>query len=316
MSKYEMLDYDELQRRIGITPGETWHCGSNPAPVTTFEEEGVTYDDVMSYTGASPLMAGGFCLSEDINVNGLLLNHRDDNNTLWLCTEVEGWWTIPPSEIPDVPKPFWDGSLLTTGRYLTRTITISGVFIPPDASLVWYNRNALIQASSIVRGVGLLTMCGNESDVLNETLTPFDPFYDPPKMTLIQTADTPLIDTTRANGFTQFSLSFRCVNPAKLSLYEKSVSLPMEDTTGPGAVTRERLYRAFSLAAGEGGGDTTEYTEVRNIGDPLHPEATRRYGDVENVNLGSLIEDEQYPEFTPSTTPEERALYYRESGIS
>ena len=55
--------------------------------------------------------------------------------------------------------------MLTTGRYLTRTITISGCFIPPDQSLVWYNRDALIRVASIVRGVGLLAMCGNESPV-------------------------------------------------------------------------------------------------------------------------------------------------------
>src|SRR3982751_2039037 len=101
----------------------------------------------MTYTGWNPSIAGGLCLTNDINVNGLLLNHRDLNGTIWICTGIDGWWTTPPAEISDVPKPFWDGSLLTTGRYTVRTITISGCFIPPDKSLVWYNRKALIQVS-------------------------------------------------------------------------------------------------------------------------------------------------------------------------
>ena len=315
MSKYELMAYDELQQRIGIPPGETWHCGGNPADDVSYEEAGVTYDDVMSYTGRNPHLTGGVCLSEDINVNGLLLNHRDENNTLWLCTGIDGWWTLPPSEIPDVPKPFWDGSLLTTGRYLSRAITISGCFIPPDPSLVWYNRNALLQVAALVRGVGLLAMCGNETDVLNHEMTPSDPFLDPPKMTIIQTGDVPLIDTTRTNGFTQFSLSFRAVNSTKISVYEKNVPLPIEDTTGEFAVVRERKYHAFGTA------DTpvTDYGEVRNTSDPDDPGGTRSYAEVEKVNLDNLIKDEQWtdPDWEVNPPPpEEKDDYYQETGTA
>lgn len=312
MSKYELLNYDELKRRIGLQAEGLWHCGGNPADDISYEEAGVVYDDVISYTGRNQHAGGGLCLTEDINVNGLLLNHRDDNGTIWLCTNVEGWWTTPPAEIPDVPKPFWDGSLLTTGRYLSRTVTISGCFIPPDASLVWYNRQALIQVSAIVRGVGLLAMCGNETSTMNNETTPYDPFLDPPKMAIIQSADTPLIETTRPNGFTQFSLSFRCVYATKISVYERDTALPMEDTSGPLAVTRARLYRAF----GTPDAPTTEYNEVRNVLDPDRPGATRTYAEVEKVNLDSIIKDEEYPEFTAATPPEERDDYYIETGVS
>jgi len=289
MSIYEMMDYDELLRRIGIQPHETWHCGDNPAAEVVLDEPGITFDDPgIAYAGRNPKLVGGFCLSEDINVNGLLLNHRDANNTLWLCTGIEGWWTLPPSEIPDVPKPYWDGSLLTTGRYQSRTITISGLFIPPHPSLVWYNRDAILRACGIVRGVGLLAMCGNETPDLNEFTAQGDPFYDPPKMAIIQANDVPLIETTKTSGFTQFSLSFRSVNPAKISVYEQNASLPVEAV---GEVTRQRRYRAISLAADEGGGATTEYAELRYTTDPA---GDRRYPDVLGVNIDTLIEDEEY----------------------
>jgi Siphovirus-type tail component, C-terminal domain len=317
MSKYEMLDYDELQRRIGIEPGETWYCGGNPAEDVTYEEAGVTYNDVMAYVGRNPHIVGGLCLTEDINVNGLLLNHRDLNGTIWLCTGIEGWWTLPPSEIPDVPKPFWDGSLLTTGRYLMRTITISGCFIPPHPSYVWYNRDALIRVSAVVRGVGLLAMCGNENPVLNQSLTPDDPFYDPPKMTIIQTNDVPLIETIKPGGFTQFSLSFRCVNPVKLSVYEKSASLKIEDTSGALKVTRERYYRAFSMSAAEDAGPTTEYSEVLQI---LDTGNQRKYSEVQEVNLDSPIKDEELTEsgtYDPTaykTTESEQSIVLHNAG--
>jgi len=297
MSKYEMLDYDNLMRRVGLAPGETWFCGDNPPEDWKYEEAGFTYNDVRaSYEGRNQ-GHGTLCLSEDINVNGLLLNHRDRNNTIWLCTGVEGWWTLPPSELPDIPKPYWDGSMLTTGRYLMRTVTISGCFIPPDASWVRYNRDALIRSAAVVRGVGLLAMCGNESP----EITLDHPFFDPPKMAIIQMADVPLIETTKPNGFTQFSMSFRCVQPTKLSVYENIQTLPVEDA----GVTRERRYQAVSEPASEPG-QTTEYAEVLQI---ENTSGKRKYSDFKNVNLDSLIKDEEY---TESQDPADVAAAYRE----
>jgi len=298
MSQYEMMDYDNLLRRIGITPGQTWFCGNNPPPEWSYEEAGFAYNDVRaSYTGRNQ-GHGTLCLTEDINVNGLLLNHRDRNNTIWLCTGIEGWWTLPPADIEDVPKPYWDGSMLTTGRYLARNITISGCFIPPDASLVWYNREALIRCSAIVRGVGLLAMCGNDGP----TPTLDSLFSDPSKMATIQMADVPLIETLRPNGFTQFSLSFRCSQPTKLSLREKSTTIPVED----GGVTRKRKYQAISEPASEPGA-TTEYAEVMQIGATT---GTRDYAGLTKVNFDALIASEEYAE---SQTPSDIAAAYEET---
>ncbi len=297
MSKYEMIDYDTLLERVGITPGQTWFCGDNPPTELSYEQAGLTYDALAAYVGNNQLAGGGLCLSEDVNVNGLLLNHRDRNGTIWLCTEVEGWWTLPPSEIPDVPKPYWDGSLLTTGRYLTRTITISGCFIPPDPSLVWYNRDAILRVSSIVRGIGLLAMCGNQS----LEITPTSTFFDAPKMAIIQMNDVPLVETLRPNGFTQFSLSFRCVNPTKISLYEKSATIPVESD----GVVRTRLYRSFSETVAEGGAPTTSYGDLVEIENTA---AKRLYSGVERVSLDALIEGEEFTEGTVDQSP-----YYQQT---
>jgi hypothetical protein len=275
-----MLNYDGLMERVGITPGETWFCGDNPPVEWNYQEAGFVYDDVRSaYSGRNQGHAA-LCLGGDINVNGLLLNHRDLNGTVWICNDIEGWWTLPPSEIPEVPKPYWDGNLLTTGRYTARQITVSGCFLPPDPSLVWYNRDALMRVASIVRGVGLIALCGNQSPSLGRA----DPFFDPPKMAVIQMADVPLVETIRPNGFTQFSLSFRCIQPTKLSAYERSTTAPVEDA----GVTRERKYKAISSTAAEEPSPKlpTTYTEVK-LGE-------RKYTGLRNVNFDSLIPDETY----------------------
>jgi len=296
VSRYELVDYDGLQRRIGLEPGAPWHCGNNPSEEVVMNQSGLTFDDPkIKYAGRNPKLAGGIALTEDINVNGLLLNHRDANNTVWICNDIEGWWTLPPSEIPDVPKPFWDGSLMTTGRYLTRTITISGVFMPPHPALVWYCRDALLRVAGTVRGIGLLAMCGNENPEINRIETPTDPFLDQPKMAIIQANDVPMVETYNTKGHTRFSLSFKCVNPTKLSVYENVVELPHENA----GLVRTRKYHAFSLGVGEGGGLTTDYNELLLIKDT---DASRKYSGVKGVNLDFPIEDEEL--FTSGFTTE------------
>jgi hypothetical protein len=290
MSEYEMLNYDSLLQRIGIDPNETWFCGANQSENPVYDQPKATYDEPgAGFIGSSQGHAA-LCLTEDINVNGLLLNHRDANGTIWLCTGVEGWWTTPPSEISDVPAPYWDGSMLTTGRYLARTITISGCFIPRDKSLVWYNRDAILRAASIVRGVGVLAMCGNESPMITDT----SPFYDPAKMAMIQMADVPLIDTVRTDGFTEFSLSFRCSYPTKLAIREKSRPLVVGDDD----VKFTRRYKAFSTTAESGDPDTTSYGDISTLAGSADF-TERKFGSVQNVNYDALIAGEELTEANP-----------------
>ena len=283
MSVYELIDYDRLLDRVGINHEQKWFCGNNPAPELTYDEIGITYDDVVPYDGNSRHGQGGLCLSNDININGLTLNSRDANGTIWLCTGVEGWWTLPPSDIADIPKPYWDGSLLTTGRYQSRMITITGCFIPPDPSWVWYNRDLLLRVSSIVRGVGLICMCGNESP----DITSASVMYDPSKMAIIQMADVPLVETTKPNGFTAFSLSFKCSQPTKLSIQENTQILPI-----PG-VDLFRAYASFSrtLAGGDANSAETSYTELLGTGLPS-PNDKRTYEQVEFYDAEHPIQDE------------------------
>jgi hypothetical protein len=303
MSIYEMMQYDELLQRAGIQPGEVWHCGDNPAPEVPYDGSG-TYDGSSTYSGSGQ-SGSQFCLTGDINVNGLLLNHRDDNGTVWLCTNIEGWWGLPPNEIPDVPQPYWDGSLLTTGRYLPRTITISGTFIPPNKSWVWYNRDVLMRVAGIVRGAGLITLCGNESPDNHRLASGVDdqgnkyqylnPLYTPPKMAIIQMADTPLVETVNASGLTQFSLSFKCVQPNKLSIYENNAGLVVPD----GTATYERHYEAFSQEA-PGDPVTTEYAELTQVAGETY---ARQYQDVQWATLSALIPDEELTMSGPPPHP-------------
>jgi hypothetical protein len=108
-------------------------------------------------------------------------------------------------------------------------------------------------------------------------------------MAIIQMSDVPLIETTKPNGFTQFSLQFKCVQPAKLSIREQSASIPVEAA----GITRKRRYKAFSETTAElPGKETTQYVDLMEVqGDPVD----RTYKGVRELNFSSIIDGEEYP---------------------
>jgi hypothetical protein len=56
----------------------------------------------------SPYISG-LKLEADININGLILNTIDENNVVWVCTDIKNWWTLPEPEVPDIGRGLDDG---------------------------------------------------------------------------------------------------------------------------------------------------------------------------------------------------------------
>ena len=66
----------------------------------------------------------GLKLEGDISINGLVLNAIDEEKVIWVCTDIENWWTLPSPEVPDIQRGLDDGSYDVRGRWLARTVTI------------------------------------------------------------------------------------------------------------------------------------------------------------------------------------------------
>jgi len=92
----------------------------------------------------------GLKLEGDIQLGGLLLNTIDDNDVIWVCTDLEGWWNLPDSETPDLPRGWGDGSYDARGRYAARQITLTGEFLTQDPAQVEQARQDLIRAIDLV----------------------------------------------------------------------------------------------------------------------------------------------------------------------
>lgn len=140
----------------------------------------------------------GMQLRADISLNGLIFNTIDENNVVWVCTDIEGWWGQPDPEIQDIPRGLGDGSYDVKGRYAARIMTFNGVFLPPSADYAETARNKLIAATDLVRKTGWL--------IVDE---------DPPKASLVRLSGKPNIRSVNARGRTEFSIGLKSVDPIK-----------------------------------------------------------------------------------------------------
>lgn len=105
----------------------------------------------------------GLKLNADIEINGLTLNTIDDNGVVWVVSDIDGWWTLPESEMPDLPRGWGDGSYGAIGRWATRNITLTGSILTQTPEQAPIARDALIEALSLVKTGGWLIV-DEESD--------------------------------------------------------------------------------------------------------------------------------------------------------
>lgn len=141
----------------------------------------------------------GLKLNADININGLVLNTIDENNVVWVCTDIKGWWTLPDTEVPDIGRGLDDGSYDVRGRWKARTITLEGSILPPHPDYIAAARSKLISAlSSLVYLGGTLAV--DEGPV---------------KISKVFMVGQPTMDVKNARGRIDFSVQLRAGDPVK-----------------------------------------------------------------------------------------------------
>lgn len=151
-------------------------------------------------TPLPPPVFTGMKLQEDILLGDLVLNAIDENNVIWVCTDIEGWWVHPDPDIPDVPRGWRDGSYDARGRWQARQITLNGVFLPPEPDYIPAARSKLIEATTLVySGTWLRTR------------------ENPTRAAWVRLSGRPEIKTVNARGRTEFSIGLRAADPVKYS---------------------------------------------------------------------------------------------------
>lgn len=140
----------------------------------------------------------GMQLNSDVVIGDLILNTIDENDVVWVCTDIEGWWGHPDVDMPEFQRGFGDGSYDVRGRWAARSLTLNGTFLCPDPSLIAAARDKLVRATSLVyTGAWLRT------------------YEDPPRGSYVRLSGRPEITTVNARGRVDFSIGLRAADPVK-----------------------------------------------------------------------------------------------------
>jgi hypothetical protein len=141
----------------------------------------------------------GMQLNADININGLILNTIDENNVVWVCTDIKNWWALPEPEVPDIGRGLDDGSYDVRGRWKARAITLEGSILPPDVGSMVAARSKLIAAlSPLVYSGGILAV--DEGPI---------------KVSKVFMVGQPNMEVKNARGRIDFSVQLRSGDPVK-----------------------------------------------------------------------------------------------------
>jgi hypothetical protein len=142
----------------------------------------------------------GLRLSSDIRINGLTLNTIDEYDVLWVCTDIDGWWNMAPSEIPDIPRGLDDGSYDVRGRRSARILSLTGSIIPQRPEDAPAARERLMEAIDLTYSGGWL--------YVDE---------EPTKAAYVRLSGQPMISNVNRRGRIDFSIPLKAADPIKYS---------------------------------------------------------------------------------------------------
>lgn len=142
----------------------------------------------------------GLRLSSDIRINGLTLNTIDEYDVLWVCTDIENWWNMAPSEIPDIPRGLDDGSYDVRGRRPARVLSLIGSLVPQNPEDAPAARERLMEAIDLTYSGGWLYV--DES---------------PTKAAYVRLSGQPMISNVNRRGRIDFSIPLKAADPIKYS---------------------------------------------------------------------------------------------------
>jgi phage-related protein len=149
----------------------------------------------------------GLELKADIRLGDLVLNTIDADGVVWVCTDIEGWWNHPEPIFNDLQRGLGDGSYDVRGRYSARILTLSGVFLTPDASYVQAARDKLAKAADLVYSGTWLVASEN-----------------PDKAAWVRLSGQPKINTVNARGRTEFTIGLKAGDPIKYEWFGDPLS--------------------------------------------------------------------------------------------
>jgi hypothetical protein len=135
----------------------------------------------------------------------LEFNTIDTDGTVWVVSDIEGWWNLAEASIPDVERGFGDGSFEVSGRFLARDLTITGSILVTKNTRSQIDlisaeaRDRLTLAFNLVKNGAFLIV---DEDIYKRAC-------------FVRLSGRPNIQTVNSRGRIDFSIGLRAVDPLK-----------------------------------------------------------------------------------------------------
>jgi len=135
----------------------------------------------------------------------LEFNTIDTDGTVWVVSDIDGWWNLAEASIPDVERGFGDGSFEVSGRFLARDLTITGSILVTKSTRSQIDlisaeaRDRLTLAFNLVKNGAYLIV---DEDIYK-------------RASFVRLSGRPSISTVNSRGRIDFSIGLRAVDPIK-----------------------------------------------------------------------------------------------------
>lgn len=137
-------------------------------------------------------------------IKRLVFNTYDNNGTLFICTDIDGWWDMPTPEVPDIPRGLDNGSYDVRGRWTAKTLTFKGSILPPSANYTSNARKAVMEVLDLVYTGGWLLVKESGRN----------------KAMYVRLTGQPTFESINARGRLDFTAQLRAVDPIKYDWYD------------------------------------------------------------------------------------------------
>ena len=153
--------------------------------------------------------------AEDIRVllatgDYLTFNKVRDDGTVWVVSDIEGWWTLAEPSIPNIERGFGDGSFDINGRFMARDLTLSGSVLITSGE-----RTSIATASAAIRQE--LLEAFNLVKKGTWLIVDEDEFK---RAAFVRLSGTPNISTANSRGRINFQIGLRASDPIKYEWIE------------------------------------------------------------------------------------------------
>ena len=194
-------------------------------------------------------------LAEDIRVllptgDYLTFNKVRTDGTVWVVSDIEGWWTLSESAVPNIERGFGDGSFDINGRFLARDLTLTGSVVITSgeratiAATSAAIRQELLEAFNLVkRGTWLIV----DEDSYK-------------RAAYVRLSGRPEISTVNSRGRIDFQIGLRAADPIK---YEWIDSIDTSQLPSGEQIINNgyNLARITTAAASQEFRELSEYSE-------------------------------------------------------